>query len=81
MGKSWRENLQHRLQTSCNTMVWYHTMSCNFWENHGLGVTRSHAWVLGDKEMIEISPFLRLGLTWVCSVVTRVFLVVHTGVT
>ena len=53
----------------------------NFLENHGLGVTWSHAWVFGDKENIEISLFLRLGLTWVCSVVTRVFLVVRTGVT
>ena len=53
----------------------------NFLENHGRGVTWSHAWVLGNKENFEISPFLRLGLTWVCSVLTLVFLVVRTGVT
>ena len=53
----------------------------NFLENYGLGVTWSHARVFGDKENIEISPCLRLGLTWVRSVVTRVFLVVRTGVT
>ena len=56
-------------------------MCSNFLENHGLGVIWSHAWVFGDKENIEISPFLRLGLTWVHSVVTQAFLVVCTRVT
>ena len=37
--------------------------SCNFLENHGLGVTRSHARVLRDMENFKISPFPRLGLT------------------
>ena len=55
--------------------------SSNFLENHGRGVTWSHARAFGNKENFEISPFLRLGLTWVRSVVTRVFLVVRTGVT
>ncbi len=57
----------------------YHV--CNFLENYVLGVTWSHARVFREKKNIEISPCLRLGLTWVRSVVTRVFLVVRTGVT